>query len=147
VCELADKRLLDSRLASNLIPFGGDYASSNRAIIDSLPYRLEIVSETRVVRFETVWAVEAELAGVEVRVGLRLVFTRKLKFPGPCHAGYKFVTCWKQITALCGGETMKPRCLRFVGLARYRQPWPEFGFPCILEGGAARADRLRHLAG
>ena len=41
--------------------------------------------------FKTVRAVEAEVARVEVRVGLRLVFARDLKLARPDQTGYELV--------------------------------------------------------
>jgi hypothetical protein len=48
----------------------------NRTIYERRTYGFEVVGETRVVRLETVRAVKAELVGVEIRIGLRLIFQR-----------------------------------------------------------------------
>lgn len=69
LCELPNKSAFDPRLAGDVIAFGDDYSSPNRAIVERCAYGLEVADETRVVRLEAVGAVEAEFAGVEVRVG------------------------------------------------------------------------------
>jgi len=70
-------------LAGDVITFGDDDASANRSIVERRANGLEIVGEAGIVRLETIRTVEAELSRVEVRVGLRLIFTRKLKFTRP----------------------------------------------------------------
>jgi hypothetical protein len=60
-------------------------------MVEGCAHGLEVAGQTRVVRLETVRAVEAEVAGVEVRVDLRLRSCQSLKFACPYQAHYEFV--------------------------------------------------------
>jgi hypothetical protein len=73
--------------------FGNDYSAPNGAIVERRAYGVEVAGETRVIRLETVRAMEAELARVEVRVDFRVVGPRNLKFTCPYQPRYEFVAC------------------------------------------------------
>jgi hypothetical protein len=91
VRELTDKSSLDPSLASNALALGNDNPSPYRAIVENRPYGLEIVRQARIIRLETVRAVEAVRGRVEVRVGLRLIFAGHLQFTCPCQMGNEFI--------------------------------------------------------